>query len=110
VQSLNKVLARRKEVGRLESELSVYIPWAAEAQLSESVTGKTFVGQLRDCVWTYLELEQASRDEALIIVDAAVPLDGGRASKVLEAAEIEWLIDRLGNDVYRPAENRGRWI
>jgi hypothetical protein len=90
--------------------VSVYIPWAAEAQLSEPTTGRTFVGPLRDCVWAYLESGKAARRETLIISDAPVPLDGGRTSNILEAAEIEWLIDRLGSDVYRPAETRGRWI
>jgi hypothetical protein len=93
--------------GRLERKLSVYIPWAAEAQLSEPVTGRSFVGPLRDCVWTYLELAQVSRREALILADAAVPLGGGRTSRVLEAAEIEWLIDRLGNEVYQPSDMDG---
>jgi hypothetical protein len=93
----------------LEKEVSVYIPWAAEAQLSEAATGRTFIGALRDCVWTYLELAEGARREALIICDVTVPLDGARSSNVLEASEIEWLIDRLGNDVYRPATINGRW-
>jgi hypothetical protein len=88
--------------------VSVYIPWMIEAQLSEPVTGRTFVGPLRDCVWAYLGLDAAGRSEALIIADADVPL-GKRSQKVLEREEIEWLIDRLGNEVFRPAERRGSW-
>lgn len=89
--------------------MSVYIPWTVEAQLSEPATDRTYVGSLRDCVWTYLELSEVSRRDALIIADDDVPLAGGRSSKILEMAEIEWLIDRLGNDVYRPKERVGRW-
>jgi hypothetical protein len=94
----------------VESDVSVYIPWTVEAQLSEPVSGRTFVGALRDCVWTYLEFDAAARRDALIIADDAIPLDRGRTSSVLETAEIEWLIARLGNDVYRPKARRGRWI
>ena len=89
--------------------LSVYIPWTVEAQLSEHVTGRTYVGPLRDCVWTYLELGAEARRDALIIADAAVSIEGRRTTKILEAPEIEWLIDRLGNDVYRPADRKGQW-
>jgi hypothetical protein len=89
--------------------MSAYIPWTLEAQLSEPVTGRTYVGPLRDCVWTYLELSEAARRDALILADADVPLEGRRTSKVLEMAEIEWLVDRLGSDVYLPQDRRGRW-
>jgi hypothetical protein len=64
---------------------------------------------LRDCVWTYLELGESARRDALIIADADVPIEGRRTTKILEAPEIEWLIDRLGNDVYRPEGRQGRW-
>jgi hypothetical protein len=92
------------------SDLSVYIPWTVEAQLSEPVGGRTYVGPLRDCVWTYLELGEAARKDALIIADADVPLEGRRLSKILERGEIEWLIDRLGNDIYLPNAREGRWL
>jgi hypothetical protein len=80
------------------ASMSTYIPWSAPAQLSESHGGHTFVGALRDCVFSYLELNPVSRTEALIISDADVPLVGRRSGKILEAEEIEWLIDRLGSD------------
>lgn len=89
--------------------MSVYIPWKVEAQLSEAVTGRTYVGPLSECVWVYLELGEAARRDAMIIADANVPVEGRRTTKVLEAAEIEWLIDRLGSDVYRPADRIGSW-
>lgn len=89
--------------------MSVYIPWTIEAQLSDHVTGRTYVGPLRDCVWIYLELSEAARRDALILADADVPIEGRRTTKVLEAPEIEWLIDRLGNDVYRPTARKGHW-
>lgn len=90
--------------------MSVYIPWTVEAQLSEPVGERTYVGPLRDCVWTYLELSETARRDALIIADADVPLEGKRATKILEREEIEWLIDRLGNEIYRPAGRGGRWL
>jgi hypothetical protein len=89
--------------------VSAYIPWSADAQLSEPATGRTYVGPLRDCVWAYLELDRETRQDALILSDADVPLDGGRISKVLEFDQIEWLIDRLGSDVYRPKPRAGYW-
>lgn len=72
--------------------MTIHIPWAETAQLSEPSTNLGHVGSLRDCVARYARLDAAARCNALIISDVDVPLSGRRPTKILEREEIEVLL------------------
>lgn len=75
--------------------MTIHIPWAETAQLSEPSTDLNHVGTLRECVARYAELDETTRRNVLIISDADVPLSGRRPTKILEHEEIDWLLARL---------------
>lgn len=90
---------------RMERLVSGYIPWMAGTQLSEPAPSRTYADPLRDCVWTYLELDPATRQDALILSDADVPLEDGRKRSPLRQGQVSTMPPhpRTATYQFRPA-------
>lgn len=78
--------------------MSIHVPCADEAQLTEVITDTNIVASLRECVRIYRALPADARANALILSDSPVPLPGRAPTKILEHTELEALIASFGRD------------